>query len=59
MSSSGAQAAAFFRDVARTGQVWAVEDNRGSPVQQSESGGPVIVTGWDFTVDEVLRTAAG
>ena len=31
MSTSGAQAAAFFRDVVRHGTVWWVRDEEGSP----------------------------
>ncbi|MBM7518641.1 DUF2750 domain-containing protein [Nocardioides nitrophenolicus] len=38
MSTSGAQAAAFFRDVARTNLVWWVRDEDGSPAPISESG---------------------
>ncbi|MGW1533681.1 DUF2750 domain-containing protein [Streptomyces aureus] len=38
MSVSGAQAAAFFRDVARTRTVWWVRDDEGCPVPVATSG---------------------
>lgn len=38
MSQSGAQAAAFFREVARHRQVWYVRDEQGSPVPVTSSG---------------------
>jgi hypothetical protein len=38
MSQSGAQAAAFFRDVTRSGVVWFVRDDAGSPAPKTSSG---------------------
>lgn len=38
MSQSGAQAAMFFRDVVRTGQVWTVRDDGGIPTPRTGSG---------------------
>nr|WP_093776093.1 MULTISPECIES: DUF2750 domain-containing protein [unclassified Streptomyces] len=38
MSQSGAQAAAFFRDVARERTVWFVRDDAGSPAPMDSSG---------------------
>jgi len=38
VSQSGAQAAAFFREVARHRQVWYVCDEQGSPVPLTSSG---------------------
>ncbi|MFB8757033.1 DUF2750 domain-containing protein [Streptomyces nigra] len=42
MSVSGAQAAAFFREVARTRTVWWVRDGDGSPTPASSSGRPAF-----------------
>jgi hypothetical protein len=111
VSASGAQAAAFFKDVAQQQIVWWVRDDLGSPAPRSTAGDPVFpywssqpraqraariwgpefrtesmtldfwrrsalpdlardqfrvglnwsgpgLTGWDFTVDEVLRRLA-
>ncbi|MBY8878495.1 DUF2750 domain-containing protein [Streptomyces sp. PLK6-54] len=38
MSQSGSQAAAFFRDVPRTGVVWWVRDDEGTPAPLSDDG---------------------
>jgi hypothetical protein len=38
VSQSGAQAAAFFRDVAKHRQVWYVRDAQGSPAPTTSSG---------------------
>ncbi|MFP8886009.1 DUF2750 domain-containing protein [Streptomyces mangrovi] len=38
MSQSGAQAAAFFRDVPRSRTVWFVQDEQGSPVPRDSDG---------------------
>ncbi|MFF4881271.1 DUF2750 domain-containing protein [Streptomyces nigra] len=38
MSQSGSQAAAFFRDVSRSGVVWLVRDDVGSPTHLSVDG---------------------
>ncbi|MEV4535494.1 DUF2750 domain-containing protein [Asanoa sp. NPDC049518] len=38
MSASGAQAAAFFREVVESRTVWWVRDDKGSPVPVSEDG---------------------
>lgn len=38
MSTSGAQAAAFFRDVVQTNVVWWVRDDDGSPAPISSTG---------------------
>lgn len=111
MSASGAQASAFFREVAQHRTVWWVRDDNGSPMPPSDSGRPAFpywssearaqraaalwgsqfrvmsmpldhwrnaalpdlakdefrvginwsgqrLTGWDFTVDEVLNRLA-
>jgi hypothetical protein len=38
MSQSGSQAAAFFRDVSRSGVVWFVRDDDGIPVVRESDG---------------------
>ncbi|MEY2242161.1 DUF2750 domain-containing protein [Streptomyces sp. BF23-18] len=38
VSTSGAQAAAFFRDIARTRTVWWVRDDDGCPISVARSG---------------------
>lgn len=38
MSQSGSQAAAFFREVARSQIVWLVRDDQGSPTPMTSSG---------------------
>ncbi len=38
MSQSGAQASAFFRDVRRSGLVWRVRDDEGTPTDLSADG---------------------
>ncbi|WP_093851088.1 DUF2750 domain-containing protein [Streptomyces pini] len=38
MSQSGAQAAAFFRDVPRNRTVWFVQDEQGSPAPRDSDG---------------------
>lgn len=38
MSQAASQAAAFYRDVAKTGRLWTVEDDGGVPVPQTASG---------------------
>lgn len=111
MSASGAQASAFFREIAQHRTAWWVRDDNGSPTTPSESGEPAFpywssearaqrtatllgsqfrvvsmpldhwrdaalpdlakddfrvginwsgqrLTGWDFTVDEVLNRLA-
>jgi hypothetical protein len=42
VSTSGVQAAAFFREVARTRTVWWVRDDDGSPTPVSSSGQPAF-----------------
>ncbi|MFG3243062.1 DUF2750 domain-containing protein [Streptomyces sp. NPDC048157] len=42
VSTSGAQAAAFFREIARTRTVWWVRDDDGSPTPISSSGKPAF-----------------
>ncbi|MEU3795572.1 DUF2750 domain-containing protein [Streptomyces fructofermentans] len=42
VSTSGAQAAAFFREIARTRTVWWVRDDDGSPTPLSSSGQPAF-----------------
>ncbi|WP_405639074.1 DUF2750 domain-containing protein [Streptomyces sp. NBC_00019] len=42
MSNSGAHAAGFFREVARTRTVWWVRDDDGSPAPLSTSGQPAF-----------------
>ncbi|MET7497617.1 DUF2750 domain-containing protein [Streptomyces sp900116325] len=42
MSASGAQAAAFFREITRTRTVWWVRDDDGSPTPVSSSGQPAF-----------------
>ncbi|MEU5288534.1 DUF2750 domain-containing protein [Streptomyces sp. NPDC020755] len=42
MSVSGAQAAAFFHEIATTRTVWWVRDDDGSPTPASSSGQPVF-----------------
>ncbi|MDT0487450.1 MULTISPECIES: DUF2750 domain-containing protein [Streptomyces] len=42
VSTSGAQAAAFFREIARTRTVWWVRDDDGSPTPASSSGQPTF-----------------
>ncbi|WP_318218926.1 DUF2750 domain-containing protein [Streptomyces sp. SCL15-6] len=42
MSTSGAQAAAFFREIALTRTVWWVRDDEGSPMPVSSSGQPAF-----------------
>ncbi|SDX36579.1 Protein of unknown function [Amycolatopsis xylanica] len=42
MSQSAAHADAFFRDIARTGVVWQVRDDQGSPSPTDESGARVL-----------------
>lgn len=42
MSVSGAQAAAFFREVGQHRTVWWVRDDGGSPTPASESGRPAF-----------------
>ncbi|MFE7707298.1 DUF2750 domain-containing protein [Streptomyces sp. NPDC057486] len=42
VSTSGAQAAAFFREIARTRTVWWVRDDDGSPTPVSSSGQPAF-----------------
>ncbi|MET7984402.1 DUF2750 domain-containing protein [Streptomyces sp. NPDC005281] len=42
MSTSGAQAAAFFREVARTRTVWRVRNDDGCPIPVSSSGHPTF-----------------
>ncbi|MEV0578016.1 DUF2750 domain-containing protein [Streptomyces sp. NPDC050392] len=42
MSTSGAQTAAFFREIARTRTVWWVRDDDGCPTPVSSSGTPVF-----------------
>ncbi|MER7244804.1 DUF2750 domain-containing protein [Kribbella sp. NPDC000426] len=39
MSQSASQAAAFFRDVARTGRLWTVRDEGGYPAPYGSTGG--------------------
>ncbi|MFE9859382.1 DUF2750 domain-containing protein [Streptomyces sp. NPDC005780] len=38
MSQSGSQAAAFFKDVSRSGVVWFVRDDEGSPAHLAADG---------------------
>ncbi|BCJ35717.1 hypothetical protein Athai_32200 [Actinocatenispora thailandica] len=42
MSTSGAQAAAFFREIVRHPVVWSVRDDEGGPTWPSASGGQVV-----------------
>ncbi|MFF3034572.1 DUF2750 domain-containing protein [Streptomyces rubiginosohelvolus] len=42
VSTSGAQAAAFFRDISQTRTVWWVRDDDGSPTPVSSSGRPAF-----------------
>ncbi|MGW2786736.1 hypothetical protein ACWC3X_36910 [Streptomyces populi] len=44
VSTSGAQAAAFFREVARTRTVWWVRNDDGCPIAVSSSGHPAFPT---------------
>jgi hypothetical protein len=55
MSQSGAQAAAFFRDVTRHGTVWYVRDDEGSPAPVT-SGGPRALPYWS-TASRAARAA--
>jgi hypothetical protein len=38
MSQAASQAAAFYRDVARTGKLWTLEDDAGYPAPKNQSG---------------------
>jgi hypothetical protein len=42
LSTSGAQAAAFFREVVKRGVVWWVRDDEGGPTWPSSSGEQVV-----------------
>ncbi|MFF3416027.1 DUF2750 domain-containing protein [Streptomyces sp. NPDC002698] len=42
MSTNGAQAAAFFREIALTRTVWWVRDDDGCPIPESSSGRPAF-----------------
>ncbi|MFD9115231.1 DUF2750 domain-containing protein [Streptomyces bottropensis] len=42
MSTSGAQAAAFFREIVQTRTIWWVRDDDGSPTPVSSSGRPAF-----------------
>jgi hypothetical protein len=38
VSASGSQAAAFWRDIAKSGEVWTVEDDGGIPAPKASDG---------------------